>query len=242
MIWRQCISSQWSSNSFHVTHQEPFSCAFFPTPLPSTLTSSTFCLSSILLQPLQLQHEKAELEQHLEQEQEFQVNKLMKKIKKMENETISKQLTLEQVHSLLLDCWEMAKKKRERKYYLFHFLLQDRSFGYFCGLWPGLACLSPTIFIILMFCWQDISLVDPPATGCLTTWSFLRTFKENSTQTRVQMKFFAQCKLFGFLVWKCGIQPADQATSLVNLQERCDSVCPLKSSSWTLKRSEYGLV
>jgi coiled-coil domain-containing protein 6 len=37
------------------------------------------------------------LEQHLEQEQEFQVNKLMKKIKKMENDTISKQLTLEQV-------------------------------------------------------------------------------------------------------------------------------------------------
>lgn len=47
--------------------------------------------------PPQLQHEKAELEQHLEQEQEFQVNKLMKKIKKMENETIAKQLTLEQV-------------------------------------------------------------------------------------------------------------------------------------------------
>ncbi|KAK2098598.1 hypothetical protein P7K49_024049 [Saguinus oedipus] len=43
-----------------------------------------------------LQHEKAELEQHLEQEQEFQVNKLMKKIKKLENDTISKQLTLEQ--------------------------------------------------------------------------------------------------------------------------------------------------
>ncbi len=48
----------------------------------------------------QLQHEKAELEQHLEQEQEFQVNKLMKKIKKLENDTISKQLTLEQVPSL----------------------------------------------------------------------------------------------------------------------------------------------
>ena len=44
-----------------------------------------------------MQHEKAELEQHLEQEQEFQVNKLMKKIKKLENDTISKQLTLEQV-------------------------------------------------------------------------------------------------------------------------------------------------
>lgn len=49
------------------------------------------------LLPFQLQHEKAELEQHLEQEQEFQVNKLMKKIKKLENDTISKQLTLEQV-------------------------------------------------------------------------------------------------------------------------------------------------
>lgn len=47
----------------------------------------------------QLQHEKAELEQHLEQEQEFQVNKLMKKIKKLENDTITKQLTLEQVPS-----------------------------------------------------------------------------------------------------------------------------------------------
>lgn len=47
----------------------------------------------------QLQHEKAELEQHLEQEQEFQVNKLMKKIKKLENDTISKQLTLEQVRT-----------------------------------------------------------------------------------------------------------------------------------------------
>lgn len=46
----------------------------------------------------QLQHEKAELEQHLEQEQEFQVNKLMKKIKKLENDTITKQLTLEQVN------------------------------------------------------------------------------------------------------------------------------------------------
>lgn len=33
----------------------------------------------------------------MEQEQEFQVNKLMKKIKKLENDTITKQLTLEQV-------------------------------------------------------------------------------------------------------------------------------------------------
>ena len=60
------------------------------------LFPSVHALSSPFLS--QLQHEKAELEQHLEQEQEFQVNKLMKKIKKMENETISKQLTLEQVY------------------------------------------------------------------------------------------------------------------------------------------------
>lgn len=53
----------------------------------------------------QLQHEKAELEQHLEQEQEFQVNKLMKKIKKLENDTISKQLTLEQVSPRLPPCF-----------------------------------------------------------------------------------------------------------------------------------------
>ncbi|KAB0397967.1 hypothetical protein E2I00_014681 [Balaenoptera physalus] len=52
---------------------------------------------------MQLQHEKAELEQHLEQEQEFQVNKLMKKIKKLENDTISKQLTLEQMQFLNLE-------------------------------------------------------------------------------------------------------------------------------------------
>lgn len=63
------------------------------------LFSSVRALSSSFVS--QLQHEKAELEQHLEQEQEFQVNKLMKKIKKMENETISKQLTLEQVCLLL---------------------------------------------------------------------------------------------------------------------------------------------
>lgn len=63
-----------------------------------TLKSSNMTLKCFFfLCPPQLQHEKAELEQHLEQEQEFQVNKLMKKIKKMENETISKQLTLEQV-------------------------------------------------------------------------------------------------------------------------------------------------
>lgn len=142
-------------------------------------------------------------------------------------------------------CWIAAKcppQKREKKHNLFYFPLQGMSFGYFCGLWPGQACLSLTIFIILMFCWQDISLVDPPAAGRLTAWSFLRTFTQNSTQAEVQMKFFARCKWFSFLVWKCGIQPADQATSLINLQEQCDSVCPLKSSPWALKRCEFSFI
>ena len=58
---------------------------------------SVLISTSVFFFIFQLQHEKAELEQHLEQEQEFQVNKLMKKIKKLENDTISKQLTLEQV-------------------------------------------------------------------------------------------------------------------------------------------------
>eukprot|EP00064_Thunnus_orientalis_P010372 superscaffoldBa00001406_g10398 len=60
-----------------------------------------------------LQHEKAELEQHLEQEQEFQVNKLMKKIKKMENETISKQLTLEQLRREKIDLENTLEQEQE---------------------------------------------------------------------------------------------------------------------------------
>ena len=66
-------------------------------PALSWLLSVLISTSVFFFFIFQLQHEKAELEQHLEQEQEFQVNKLMKKIKKLENDTISKQLTLEQV-------------------------------------------------------------------------------------------------------------------------------------------------
>lgn len=61
----------------------------------------------------QLQHEKAELEQHLEQEQEFQVNKLMKKIKKLENDTISKQLTLEQLRREKIDLENTLEQEQE---------------------------------------------------------------------------------------------------------------------------------
>lgn len=45
----------------------------------------------------QLRQEKVELEQTLEKEQEYQVNKLMRKIEKLEADTLAKQATLEQV-------------------------------------------------------------------------------------------------------------------------------------------------
>ena len=48
----------------------------------------------------QLRQEKVELEQTLEKEQEYQVNKLMRKIEKLEADTISKQATLEQVRRI----------------------------------------------------------------------------------------------------------------------------------------------
>lgn len=49
----------------------------------------------------QLRQEKVELEHTLEKEQEYQVNKLMRKIEKLERETLSKQATLEQVRAIL---------------------------------------------------------------------------------------------------------------------------------------------
>ena len=42
-----------------------------------------------------------ELEQTLEKEQEYQVNKLMRKIERLEADTLSKQTTLEQVLLLI---------------------------------------------------------------------------------------------------------------------------------------------
>ena len=47
--------------------------------------------------PVQLRQEKVQLEQTLEQEQEQQISKLMKKIHRLEKETLLKQTTLEQV-------------------------------------------------------------------------------------------------------------------------------------------------
>ena len=45
----------------------------------------------------QLRQEKVTLEQTLEREQEFQVNKLIRRIERLEAETVSKQQVLEQV-------------------------------------------------------------------------------------------------------------------------------------------------
>jgi len=45
----------------------------------------------------QLRQEKCELEETLEKEQEYQVNKLMRRIEKLQAEVVSKQATLEQV-------------------------------------------------------------------------------------------------------------------------------------------------
>ena len=47
----------------------------------------------------QLRQEKCELEETLEKEQEYQVNKLMRRIEKLQAEVVSKQATLEQVSS-----------------------------------------------------------------------------------------------------------------------------------------------
>ena len=44
-----------------------------------------------------MRQEKVELEETLEKEQEYQVNKLMRKIEKLERDTVNKQATLEQV-------------------------------------------------------------------------------------------------------------------------------------------------
>ena len=46
---------------------------------------------------LQLRQEKVTLEQTLEREQEFQVNKLIRRIERLEAETVAKQQVLEQV-------------------------------------------------------------------------------------------------------------------------------------------------
>ena len=55
--------------------------------------------SGNVLNVLQLRQEKCELEVTLEKEQEYQVNKLMRRIEKLQAEVVSKQATLEQVRN-----------------------------------------------------------------------------------------------------------------------------------------------
>ena len=54
----------------------------------------------VVIVNFQLRQEKIQLERTLEQEQEYQVNKLMRKIEKLENDTGSKQRKLEEVKAL----------------------------------------------------------------------------------------------------------------------------------------------
>jgi len=51
----------------------------------------------------QLRQEKCELEETLEKEQEYQVNKLMRRIEKLQAEVVSKQATLEQVSLIIIN-------------------------------------------------------------------------------------------------------------------------------------------
>jgi hypothetical protein len=57
-----------------------------------------------------LREEKCRLEQTLEQEQECLVNKLMRKIEKLEAETLAKQTTLEQLRreKVIFDCYKFG--------------------------------------------------------------------------------------------------------------------------------------
>ena len=62
---------------------------------------------------LQLRQEKCELEQTLEKEQEYQVNKLMRKIEKLEAETLSKQTILEQLRREKVELENSLEQEQE---------------------------------------------------------------------------------------------------------------------------------
>jgi len=63
-------------------------------------------ITRLVISP-QLRQEKVELEQTLEKEQEYQVNKLMRKIERLERDTVTKQATLEQVHRYVTYCYNV---------------------------------------------------------------------------------------------------------------------------------------
>jgi coiled-coil domain-containing protein 6 len=61
----------------------------------------------------QLRQEKCKLEQTLEQEQECLVNKLMRKIEKLEAETLAKQTNLEQLRREMVDLENTLEQEQE---------------------------------------------------------------------------------------------------------------------------------
>ena len=61
----------------------------------------------------QLRNEKVQLEQTLEQEQEHMVNKLMRKIEKLEAETSAKQTNLEQLRREKIELENTLEQEQE---------------------------------------------------------------------------------------------------------------------------------
>ena len=70
-------------------------------------------LSTAWVSFAQLRSEKVELEQTLEQEQEAQVNKLLKRIDKLESEIVSKQCTLEQLRREKVELENSLEQEQE---------------------------------------------------------------------------------------------------------------------------------
>ena len=64
----------------------------------------------------QLRQEKVQLEHTLEQEQECLVNKLMRKIEKLETETSSKQTTLDQLRREKVQLENTLEQEQEGKF------------------------------------------------------------------------------------------------------------------------------
>jgi len=78
---------------------------------PQAFNYSAKWLEVILL--LQLRQEKCRLEQTLEQEQECLVNKLMRKIEKLEAETLAKQSNLEQLRREKVELENTLEQEQE---------------------------------------------------------------------------------------------------------------------------------
>lgn len=85
---------------------------------------------NIIISFLKLRQEKFQLEQTLEQEQEFQVNKLMRKIERLEADVVAKQSCLEQVGERRTNLETFSPRIRYNYYN--NFIIQPRLKIRFC--------------------------------------------------------------------------------------------------------------